>query len=224
MCATRASAGNTATVLFTSPCPPLPRRFGLTKDQWRVAQLTCPMAVQLLTTPLHLMGLDLYNVPESTMRERLARVRTGSVLFPKPRAFPIMILLTIISHANTQLASIRRSSNGSHVRSVVAWSLDQQGPSGVAPQVVKSFSLFSCLRICICMRICMSTALKLLYRLIMLISTMAEDSTMTHPCTNMISGQRQTPRTWSTSLDHLLHNLRGSRFCARPPLSFMKRR
>ena len=35
-----------------------------------VAQLACPMAVQLVSTPLHLLGLDLYNRPKQTVGSR----------------------------------------------------------------------------------------------------------------------------------------------------------
>ncbi|KAG5182598.1 hypothetical protein JKP88DRAFT_220970 [Tribonema minus] len=34
------------------------------------AQMACPAAVQFLSTPLHLIGLDLYNNPKSTARDR----------------------------------------------------------------------------------------------------------------------------------------------------------
>ena len=34
------------------------------------AQLTAPLAVQLLSSPLHLLGLDLYNRPVATLAER----------------------------------------------------------------------------------------------------------------------------------------------------------
>lgn len=52
----------------------LEAKFGLTKDQWRVAQVACPMGVQLLTTPWHLLGLDLYNVSESSNGDRARRI------------------------------------------------------------------------------------------------------------------------------------------------------
>lgn len=50
------------------------QKFGWTKDQWRVAQVLFPMLVQIVTTPIHLMGLDLYNEPNSAIGERVARV------------------------------------------------------------------------------------------------------------------------------------------------------
>lgn len=39
------------------------------------AQLTSPCLVQLISTPLHLTGLDLYNNPQHMPKERLAFVR-----------------------------------------------------------------------------------------------------------------------------------------------------
>jgi hypothetical protein len=38
------------------------------------AQMVCPAAVQFLSTPLHLLGLDLYNNPHHTVGEKLAFV------------------------------------------------------------------------------------------------------------------------------------------------------
>lgn len=51
------------------------QRFGWTKDQWRLAQLTFPLMTQLVTTPAHLLGLDLYNHPTSALSARLGRIR-----------------------------------------------------------------------------------------------------------------------------------------------------
>ncbi len=53
----------------------LEKRLGWTKDQWRAAQVTFPLAVQLITTPVHLLGLDFYNEQNSTLGARMARVR-----------------------------------------------------------------------------------------------------------------------------------------------------
>lgn len=36
-------------------------KFGWTKEQWRIAQLTFPLVTQCVTTPAHLFGLDYYN-------------------------------------------------------------------------------------------------------------------------------------------------------------------
>jgi hypothetical protein len=38
------------------------------------AQLSCPVLVQFVSTPLHLTGLDLYNNPQHTSKERFAFV------------------------------------------------------------------------------------------------------------------------------------------------------
>ncbi|POM67587.1 Hypothetical protein PHPALM_16384 [Phytophthora palmivora] len=39
------------------------------------AQLICPAAVQFLSTPLHLLGLDLYNNKGHTMTQRVSFVQ-----------------------------------------------------------------------------------------------------------------------------------------------------
>jgi hypothetical protein len=49
-------------------------RLGWTKDQWRASQVAFPLIVQLVTTPLHLMGLDYANEPASPFRNRFSRV------------------------------------------------------------------------------------------------------------------------------------------------------
>lgn len=40
----------------------------------QAAQLVCPVAMQFICTPLHLLGLNMYNQPEATARERAAGV------------------------------------------------------------------------------------------------------------------------------------------------------
>lgn len=44
----------------------------LTADN--IAQLTCPIAVQIFSTPLHLYGLDLYNRPKASFGDRVKMV------------------------------------------------------------------------------------------------------------------------------------------------------
>ena len=44
----------------------------LTADN--IAQLTCPIAVQIFSTPLHLYGLDLYNRPNVSLEDRLKMI------------------------------------------------------------------------------------------------------------------------------------------------------
>eukprot|EP00485_Elphidium_margaritaceum_P024296 CAMPEP_0202712924 /NCGR_PEP_ID=MMETSP1385-20130828/47569_1 /ASSEMBLY_ACC=CAM_ASM_000861 /TAXON_ID=933848 /ORGANISM="Elphidium margaritaceum" /LENGTH=273 /DNA_ID=CAMNT_0049373117 /DNA_START=41 /DNA_END=862 /DNA_ORIENTATION=- len=53
------------------------QKFHLSHKQWQLAQLTFPLMVQLLTTPMHLLGLDYYNHTSSdrTFMQRMTRVR-----------------------------------------------------------------------------------------------------------------------------------------------------
>ena len=39
------------------------------------AQLLCPALVQFISTPLHLLGLDLYNRPDATLAQRAGLIR-----------------------------------------------------------------------------------------------------------------------------------------------------
>jgi len=52
------------------------KEYGLTKDQWRMAQLLCPLLIQTVTTPLNLFGLDYYNNSEDRFNARWKRVRS----------------------------------------------------------------------------------------------------------------------------------------------------
>jgi hypothetical protein len=55
------------------------------------AQLSCPVAIQLFSTPMHLTGLDLYNNPQHTTSERMAfvgREYVKSALARMCRIFP----------------------------------------------------------------------------------------------------------------------------------------
>mmetsp|Transcript_101789 Transcript_101789/g.175717 ORF Transcript_101789/g.175717 Transcript_101789/m.175717 type:complete len:310 (-) Transcript_101789:1707-2636(-) len=47
------------------------------------AQLLCPVSMQVICTPIHLMGLDFYNRPEVTMAERVRSIKAQykTVLF-----------------------------------------------------------------------------------------------------------------------------------------------
>lgn len=40
------------------------------------SQLLCPVVLQLLTTPMHLAGLDYYNRPDAPMRDRWELLRS----------------------------------------------------------------------------------------------------------------------------------------------------
>lgn len=54
--------------------------YALTALQWKIAQFSCPLLVQFITSPLHLFGLDMYNNRESTFRCRMSRV--SQLYFP----------------------------------------------------------------------------------------------------------------------------------------------
>lgn len=41
----------------------------------RISQLTCPVMIQFVGTPIHLLGLDLYNRTGATILERLIHLR-----------------------------------------------------------------------------------------------------------------------------------------------------
>lgn len=45
------------------------------KNSLIIAQLTSPVVIQLIGTPIHLLGLDLYNRKGLTMSERLAYLK-----------------------------------------------------------------------------------------------------------------------------------------------------
>ncbi|KAI8147683.1 hypothetical protein BJV82DRAFT_596513 [Fennellomyces sp. T-0311] len=54
----------------------LNREYGVTQHDARVtAQLVCPASVQFLSTPIHLLGLDLYNRPEASVAQRTGLIR-----------------------------------------------------------------------------------------------------------------------------------------------------
>lgn len=56
-----------------------------------IAQLSSPVLVQIVATPLHLLGLDLYNRPGIPMTERLCHLKkiyTHSVLLRMLRFLP----------------------------------------------------------------------------------------------------------------------------------------
>ncbi|CAM9969054.1 unnamed protein product, partial [Ascophyllum nodosum] len=66
--------GMTVAASFNMPSPAskyLQERFGMSEQTADVtAQLACPASIQLLSTPLNLLGMDLYNNPNSTMMAR----------------------------------------------------------------------------------------------------------------------------------------------------------
>lgn len=69
------AARDSLTVFASFNVPPLVAPFvGL-----NLAQLATPCAMQLLSTPMHLMGLDVYNRSKVGLRDRLGVVRGGYV-------------------------------------------------------------------------------------------------------------------------------------------------
>lgn len=61
------------------------------KASLRLAQMTCPVFVQLVATPIHLLGLDLYNRAGISMSERLGHLKkiyTHSVILRMLRFLP----------------------------------------------------------------------------------------------------------------------------------------
>lgn len=61
------------------------------KNGLRIAQMISPLIVQLVATPLHLVGLDWYNNPLSSLAERLLFLRkiyTNSLLIRMLRFLP----------------------------------------------------------------------------------------------------------------------------------------
>jgi len=51
----------------------LEKRYEWTHKQWQIAQVSFPLLVQFITTPCHLMGLDFYNQPQSSVWDRVNR-------------------------------------------------------------------------------------------------------------------------------------------------------
>lgn len=61
------------------------------KNALRIAQISTPMLAQTLAVPLHLIGLDFYNHPDSTFAERmqfLRRTYVNTLLIRMLRFFP----------------------------------------------------------------------------------------------------------------------------------------
>ena len=42
----------------------------------RVAQIVAPVSIQIIATPIHLLGLDLYNRPDIQMKERVSYLKS----------------------------------------------------------------------------------------------------------------------------------------------------
>ena len=68
-----------------------PNVFDSEQKAFTATQLLSPCLVQIVTTPLHLAGLDIYNQPQSTLRRRFAFIRreyVKSLLGRVCRIFP----------------------------------------------------------------------------------------------------------------------------------------
>eukprot|EP00397_Hematodinium_sp_SG-2012_P046283 GEMP01052231.1.p1 GENE.GEMP01052231.1~~GEMP01052231.1.p1 ORF type:complete len:270 (+),score=47.78 GEMP01052231.1:72-812(+) len=65
------------------------------------AQLTCPMAVQVFSTPLHLLGLDLYNRPDVSAASRTKFVGCEYIKSAAARMFRILPAFGIGGVGNT---------------------------------------------------------------------------------------------------------------------------
>lgn len=85
------------TILFAFIVPPrlalyLQKNHKVTKGKSEVmAQFICPVFIQLFSTPLHLLGLDLYNNKVSTVEKRIAFIKreyTKSVVARMMRIIP----------------------------------------------------------------------------------------------------------------------------------------
>eukprot|EP01083_Nonionella_stella_P165741 552268_1 len=55
------------------------KKYSLTHEQWRYCQMSFPLLIQVATTPCHLLGLDFYNIKESTLGARVLRTAKASV-------------------------------------------------------------------------------------------------------------------------------------------------
>jgi hypothetical protein len=70
----------------------LAKKFDLSESMaLKLAQLSSPVLIQLIGTPIHLMGLDLYNNPGLTMKERLVHLKSiywNSVILRMLRFLP----------------------------------------------------------------------------------------------------------------------------------------
>ena len=90
--------------------PGVGRKLGLSAENGeRVVQMSLPVLQQFITTPIHLLGLDLYNRPEVSMQARLARIAglyTNSVLLRMMRFLPAYGLGGV---ANTELRRYLKS-------------------------------------------------------------------------------------------------------------------
>lgn len=86
--------GRDAAYMVTAAVLPdyLEEKFKLSRRQWQIAQLCCPLLAQFVTTPLHLMGLDHFNhygkkIPTWERVTRMIRAYRGAVAVRAVRMF-----------------------------------------------------------------------------------------------------------------------------------------
>merc|ERR1712232_555327 len=91
------AARDMATVFASFTLPPivhpiLSKKYGMSEERAKnIAQLSCPVAIQLVSTPMHLLGLNLYNEPQAGVTDRLrfiGREYVKSTLARCGRIFP----------------------------------------------------------------------------------------------------------------------------------------
>lgn len=68
-----------------------------------LSQISIPCTVQLVTTPLHLLGINLYNCPEASIRDRFKFLRSEYVNNTVVKALRVFFAFGIGGIANTRL-------------------------------------------------------------------------------------------------------------------------
>ncbi len=86
-----------ATIFASFSLPPLvaerlSKEYNIPSERAQtIAQLSCPVGIQVFSTPLHLLGLNMYNVQSATTSQRIKTVASqyvGSTLARCGRIFP----------------------------------------------------------------------------------------------------------------------------------------
>jgi len=77
----------------------------------KVAQLVSPMGMQLICTPLHLLGLNMYNDPKATMKQRAAGVWRTCPESTGVRMFRFLFAYGFGGICNTELKALGRARN-----------------------------------------------------------------------------------------------------------------
>ncbi|TPX36834.1 hypothetical protein SeMB42_g07021 [Synchytrium endobioticum] len=87
----------------------LQKEHGLSKQfSTVVAQVTCPMLVQAVTTPLHLFALDLYNNPHQSLRQRMSCIGGQYAPVATIRALRVLPAFGIGGLANTRFRAVAK--------------------------------------------------------------------------------------------------------------------